>query len=306
MSEIVTLSFADQRQWVQNRVNKTLLNQFQRLPFNQSQLVAAMKYGALLGGKRLRPFLVYAIGDMLNVAVENLDVPAAAVECIHAFSLIHDDLPAMDNDNLRRGQPTCHISFGEAHAILAGDALQTLAFDILSRSAMPDVSDTNRLAMIAELATATGAAGMCGGQALDMESEDQQIDFTTLETIHHHKTGALIRAAIRMSALTAGNQGNKLLPLLDNYANAIGLLFQVHDDILDVTGDTDILGKNQGSDEKHKKSTYPSLIGLEQAQKKANNLYEQALDTLYMLEQQYGLNTETLQNLTHFIIERKS
>lgn len=306
MSAIVTLSFADQRQWVHDRVNKTLLNQFQRFPFNQNQLVTAMKYGTLLGGKRLRPFLVYAIGDMLNVAVENLDVPAAAVECIHAFSLIHDDLPAMDNDNLRRGQPTCHISFGEAHAILAGDALQTLAFDILSRSAMPDVSDTNRLAMITELAAATGAAGMCGGQALDMESEGQQIDLSTLESIHQHKTGVLIRAAIRISALAAGNHGYNLLPLLDNYANAIGLLFQVHDDILDVTGDTDILGKNQGSDEKHKKSTYPSLIGLEQAQKKANNLYEQALDTLYILEQQYGLNTETLKNLTHFIIERKS
>ncbi|MFS1537534.1 MAG: (2E,6E)-farnesyl diphosphate synthase [Candidatus Phlomobacter fragariae] len=306
MLEIVTLSFADQRQWVQDRVNKILLDQFQCLPFNQSQLVAAMKYGTLLGGKRLRPFLVYAIGDMLNVAVENLDVPAAAVECIHAYSLIHDDLPSMDNDNLRRGQPTCHIFFGEAHAILAGDALQTLAFDILSRSAMPDVSDTNRLAMIAELATATGAAGMCGGQALDMESEGQQIEIRTLESIHHHKTGTLIRAAIRISALAAGTQGYKLLPLLDNYAQAIGLLFQVHDDILDVTGDTDILGKNQGADEKHKKSTYPSLIGLEQAQKKANNLYKQALDALYMLEQQYGLNTETLQNLTHFIVERKN
>ncbi|SPP32350.1 Farnesyl diphosphate synthase [Arsenophonus endosymbiont of Aleurodicus floccissimus] len=306
MSEIVTLSFADQHQWVQDRVNKTLLKQFKSLPVNQSQLVTAMKYGTLLGGKRLRPFLVYAIGDMLNVAVENLDVPAVAVECIHAYSLIHDDLPAMDNDNLRRGQPTCHISFGEAHAILAGDALQTLAFDILSRSAMPDISDTNRLAMIAELATASGAAGMCGGQALDMESEGQQIDIATLESIHHHKTGALIRAAIRMSAFSAGSQNYKLLPLLDNYANAIGLLFQVHDDILDVTGDTDTLGKNQGSDEKHKKSTYPSLIGVEQAQKKANNLSKQALDALYMLEQQYGLNTETLQNLTHFIIERKS
>lgn len=306
MSKIVTLSFADQRQWVHDRVNKTLLNQFQRFPFNQSQLITAMKYGTLLGGKRLRPFLVYAIGDMLNVAVENLDIPAAAVECIHAFSLIHDDLPAMDNDNLRRGQPTCHISFGEAHAILAGDALQTLAFDILSRSAMPDVSDTNRLAIIAELAAATGAAGMCGGQALDMESEGQQINLTTLESIHHHKTGVLIRAAIRISTLLASNQGYNLLPLLDNYANVIGLLFQVHDDILDVTGDTDILGKNQGSDEKQKKSTYPSLIGLEQAQKKANNLYEQALDTLYILEQQYELNTETLKNFTQFIFERKS
>ncbi|HGJ5875798.1 MAG TPA: (2E,6E)-farnesyl diphosphate synthase [Arsenophonus sp.] len=306
MSEIVTLSFADQLQWVQDRVNKTLLNQFQRLPFNQSQLVAAMKYGTLFGGKRLRPFLVYAVGNMLNVSVENLDVPAAAIECIHAYSLIHDDLPAMDNDDLRRGQPTCHISFGEAHAILAGDALQTLAFDILSRSVMPDVSDNDRLAMIAELATATGATGMCGGQALDMESEGQQIDIATLETIHHQKTGALIRAAIRISVFAAGSQGYQLLPLLDNYANAIGLVFQVHDDILDVTGNTHILGKSQGADEQHKKSTYPSLIGLEQAQKKAINLYKQALNALYMLEQQYGLNTETLQNLTYFIIERKN
>ncbi|MGP1959597.1 MAG: (2E,6E)-farnesyl diphosphate synthase [Arsenophonus sp. NC-TX2-MAG3] len=306
MSEIVTLSFAEQRQWVQDRVNKILLNQFQRLPFNQSQLVMAMKYSTLLGGKRLRPFLVYAIGDMLNVAVENLDVPAVVVECIHAYSLIHDDLPAMDSDNLRRGQPTCHIFFGEAHAILAGDALQTLAFDILSRSPMPDVNDTNRLAMIAELATASGAAGMCSGQALDMESEGQQIDITTLESIHQHKTGALIRAAIRMSALAAGNQSYKLLLSLDRYANAIGLLFQVHDDILDVIGDTDFLGKDHGSNKKYKKNTYPTLIGVEQAKKKANSLYEQALDALYMLEQQYGLNTETLQNLTHFIIERKS
>ncbi|AMA64827.1 Farnesyl diphosphate synthase [Candidatus Arsenophonus lipoptenae] len=306
MSEIVALSFKDQRQWVQDRVNKTLLNQFQNLPFNKSQLVSAMKYGTLLGGKRFRPFLVYAIGNMLNVAVENLDVPAAAVECIHAYSLIHDDLPAMDNDNLRRGQPTCHISFGEAHTILAGDALQTLAFDILSRSAMPDVSDTNRLAMIANLAIATGAAGMCGGQALDIESGGQHINLTTLESIHHHKTGSLIRASIRISALTAGKQGCILLPLLDNYANSIGLLFQVQDDILDVTGDTNILGKNKGSDKKHKKNTYPSLIGLEQAQKKAKKLYKQALNTLFFIEKQYGLNTKTLQNLTHFIIEREN
>ncbi len=305
ISEIVRLSFEDQRLWVQNHINKTLLDQFQRLPFNQSQLIAAMKYSTLLGGKRLRPFLVYAIGDMLNVAIENLDVPAAAVECIHAYSLIHDDLPGMDNDNLRRGQPTCHIFFGEANAILAGNALQTLAFDILSRSAMPDVSDTNRLAMISELATAIGAAGMCRGQALDMELEGQKIDITMLESIHHHKTGALIRATIRISALAAGKKGYKLLPLLDNYANIIGLLFQVHDDILDIIDDTDILGKNQDIDKKHKKNTYPSLIGLQQAKKKENNLYKQAMDVLYILEQDYSLNTKILQNLTHFIIKRK-
>ncbi len=306
MSKIVTLSFSDQHQWVKDHVNKTLLDHFQRLPFNQSQLVSAMKYSTLVGGKRLRPFLIYAIGNMLNVDIENLDILAVAVECIHTYSLIHDDLPAMDNDNLRRGQPTCHISFGEAHAILAGDALQTLAFDILSRSTMPDVSNTNRLAMISELATAIGAAGMCRGQALDVESEGQEIYITMLESIHLHKTGALIRASVRISALAAGNQGYKLLPLLDNYANTIGLLFQLHDDILDIIGDTDILGKNQGTDKKHNKITYPSLIGLKQSQKKENNLYKQALDILYMLEQKYGLNTKTLQNLTHFIIERKN
>ncbi|MDT9587226.1 MAG: (2E,6E)-farnesyl diphosphate synthase [Candidatus Arsenophonus melophagi] len=306
MSEIVTFSFSDQCQWVNDRVNSTLLKHFHRFPFHHNQLITAMKYGSLLGGKRLRPFLVYAIGNMLNVAVENLDGPAAAVECIHAFSLMHDDLPAMDNDTLRRGRPTCHISFGEAHAILAGDALQALAFDILSCSSMPDVNDTNRIAMIAALASATGAAGMCCGQALDIECAGQKIDLTMLESIHHHKTGMLIRAAIRISALAAGNKGYNLLPLLDHYADTIGLLFQVHDDILDVAGDKTFLGKNHGSDKKHKKNTYPALIGLEEAQKKANNLYEKALDTLYILEQKYGLNIETLNDLTHFIFKRKN
>lgn len=158
-------------------------------------------------GKRLRPFLVYAVGEMFNVPVANLDVPAAAIECIHAYSLIHDDLPAMDNDDLRRGKPTCHIEFGEANAILAGDALQTLAFEILAKNAMPDVAIADRVAMIAELATASGLAGMCGGQALDLDAEDKSIDLVALEKIHLHKTGALIRAAVRLGALSAGQKG---------------------------------------------------------------------------------------------------
>ncbi|MFP3014177.1 MAG: (2E,6E)-farnesyl diphosphate synthase [Arsenophonus sp.] len=306
MSEIIALSFADQNKWVKDRVNKILLDKFLRLPFSQNKLIAAMKHSTLFGGKRIRAFLIYAIGDMLKVAVENLDVLASAIECIHSYSLIHDDLPAMDNDNVRRGQPSCHISFSEAHAILAGDALQALAFDILSSSAMIGVSDNYRLAMISELSIATGAAGMCGGQSLDIELEGQQIDIKMLESIHHYKTGALIRVSIRISALAAGDQGYKLLPLLDNYGNTIGLLYQVHDDILDVTSNINILYKNHSDDEKNKKNTYPSLIGLEQAKKKENNLYKKSMDLLYMLEEQHGFNTEILQNLTHFIIERKN
>ncbi len=162
-----------------------------------------MRHGALLGGKRLRPFLVYTTGQMFGVSLANLDAPAAAVECIHAYSLIHDDLPAMDDDDLRRGQPTCHIKFGEANAILAGDALQTLAFSILADAEMPDVALRDRLAMVSELATASGVAGMCGGQSLDLEAEGKHVDLQALEQIHRHKTGALIRAAVRLGARLA-------------------------------------------------------------------------------------------------------
>ena len=168
-------------------------------PFQNTPLVEAMHYGALLGGKRLRPFLVYATGDVRRCRT-TLDAPAAAVECIHAYSLMHDDLPAMDDDDLRRGLPTCHIKFGEANAILAGDALQTLAFSILSDAPMVDVPDRDRLAMVSELAQASGVAGMCGGQALDLQAEGQQVDLQALERIHRHKTGALIRAAVRMGS----------------------------------------------------------------------------------------------------------
>lgn len=162
---------------------------------------------------------------MFGVSRETPDAPAAAVECIHAYSLIHDDLPAMDDDDLRRGLPTCHIKFGEANAILAGDALQTLAFTILSDAPMPEVATQDRLAMVRELAIASGAAGMCGGQALDLAAEGQQVDLAALERIHRHKTGALIRAAVRMGALSAGNSGHQWLPVLDKYAESIGLAF---------------------------------------------------------------------------------
>ena len=305
MSEQYFDHFSQQQQQAYDRVNQYLLNALDALPFAELSLAKAMKYGTLLGGKRLRPFLTYAIGAMLGIKKESLDAPAAAVECIHAYSLIHDDLPAMDNDDLRRGQPTCHIKFGEGNAVLAGDALQALAFQLLSSAQMPDVSDQDRIAMIAELAYASGLAGMCGGQALDIDAEGKRVNLTALERIHRHKTGALIRAAVRLGAYSAGDKGRKLLPELDKYAESIGLAFQVQDDILDVIGDSVVTGKRQGADAEHEKSTYPSLLGLESAQNKARELYNDAMTALEVIEAQ-GFNIDMLKALANFIIERKS
>lgn len=297
------MDFANMLSAYHQQVNAALTRLLDPLPFQSSPLVNAMQYGALLGGKRLRPFLVYATGEMLNADPVSLDIPAAAVECIHAYSLIHDDLPAMDDDALRRGQPTCHIKYGEDTAILAGDALQTLAFSILADQPMPGVSAEYRLAMISELAKASGVAGMCGGQALDLAAEGKSVDLPQLEQIHRHKTGALIRAAVRMGALAAGEKGRLALPVLDRYADAIGLAFQVQDDILDVIGDTAVIGKRQGADQDLGKSTYPSLMGLDNARIKAWDLYQEALSALEILAAQ-SYDTTALQALASFIIER--
>lgn len=297
------MDFPQQLQSCVEQANEALRRFIAPQPFQNTPLVEAMQYGALLGGKRLRPFLVYATGDMFGVSRATLDAPAAAVECIHAYSLMHDDLPAMDDDDLRRGQPTCHIKFGEANAILAGDALQTLAFSILSDAPMPEVPDRDRLAIISELAQASGIAGMCGGQALDLEAEGHQVDLPSLERIHRHKTGALIRAAVRMGALSAGEAGRRALPALDRYAENIGLAFQVQDDILDVVGDTATLGKRQGADQQLGKSTYPALLGLEQARKKAHDLITDARRSLNELAAQ-SLDTTALEALANYIIQR--
>ena len=297
------MDFSQQLNACVTQANDALRRFIAPQPFQNTPLVEAMEYGALLGGKRLRPFLVYATGQMFGVSAATLDAPAAAVECIHAYSLMHDDLPAMDDDDLRRGQPTCHIKFGEASAILAGDALQTLAFSILSDAPMDEVSDRDRLAMLSELATASGVAGMCGGQALDLEAEGQQVSLAMLERIHRHKTGALIRAAVRLGALSAGEQGRKALPLLDKYAESIGLAFQVQDDILDVVGDTATLGKRQGADQQLGKSTYPALLGLEQARTKASDLIAEARQSLAQLAEM-SLDTTALEALANYIILR--
>ncbi|WLI78787.1 (2E,6E)-farnesyl diphosphate synthase [Kosakonia sp. H02] len=297
------MDFNQQLQACVEQANDALRRFIAPLPFQNTPLVEAMEYGALLGGKRLRPFLVYATGSMFGVSQQTLDAPAAAVECIHAYSLMHDDLPAMDNDDLRRGLPTCHIKFGEANAILAGDALQTLAFSILTDAPMPDVAAEDRLAMVATLAYASGVAGMCGGQALDLAAENEQVSLEGLEQIHRHKTGALIRAAVKMGALSAGDRSREALPLLDRYAQSIGLAFQVQDDILDVVGDTATLGKRQGADQQLGKSTYPALLGLEQARTKARDLIDDARQALSLLSAQ-SLDTTALEALANYIIQR--
>lgn len=297
------MDFNQQLQACVEQANDALRRFIDPLPFQNTPLVEAMQYGALLGGKRLRPFLVYATGRMFGVSQQTLDAPAAAVECIHAYSLMHDDLPAMDDDDLRRGLPTCHIKFGEANAILAGDALQTLAFSILTEAPMTDVAAEDRLAMVATLANASGVAGMCGGQALDLAAENEQVSLEGLEQIHRHKTGALICAAVKMGALSAGQRGRDALPLLERYAQCVGLAFQVQDDILDVVGDTATLGKRQGADQQLGKSTYPALLGLEQARTKARDLINDARQALSLLSAQ-SLDTTALEALANYIIQR--
>ncbi|HIF9374088.1 TPA: (2E,6E)-farnesyl diphosphate synthase [Photobacterium damselae] len=289
-------------QHYQERNNQQLTHWLDAQPFADQTLLKAMKYGALLGGKRVRPFLTYVTGNMLGVNEENLDTPAAAIECIHAYSLIHDDLPAMDDDELRRGQSTCHIAFDEATAVLAGDALQTLAFEILAEGTLSIDGESQRIKMIKELAQASGAAGMCMGQALDLDGEGKHLGLTQLEQIHKHKTGALIRCAVRLGALAAGEKGLEILPQLNTYAEAIGLAFQVQDDILDVISDTETLGKPQGSDIALDKSTYPALLGLEGAQQKAQQLYQEAVQALEAIP----YDTTQLEVFARYLIERKN
>ena len=259
------------------------------------RLDAAMRHALLVGGKRLRPLLVYLAGRALGASDEALDPAAAAVELIHAYSLVHDDLPAMDNDDLRRGQPTVHRAFDEAMAILAGDALQTLAFEVLATSEHPRLPT-----LIQTLATAAGRDGMVGGQVLDLDAVGGHPDVDALAIMHAHKTGALMRAAVRLGAVTAVVAEDPRVTALDRYAEALGLAFQVHDDILDVTGDTQTLGKASGADAAREKPTYPALLGLEGARRKAAELVDEALSALAPL----GEAGTSLAELARYTIER--
>ncbi|WP_186176161.1 (2E,6E)-farnesyl diphosphate synthase [Vibrio jasicida] len=286
----------------QQRNNQQLNQWLEQLPHQEQPLIQAMKYGLLLGGKRVRPFLVYITGQMLGCEPEDLDTPASAIECIHAYSLIHDDLPAMDDDDLRRGQPTCHIKFDEATAILTGDALQTLAFTILAEGELNPNAESHRIKMVQALAQSSGANGMCVGQALDLGAENRRVSLAELEEIHRNKTGALINCAVKLGALASGDKGLEIMPHLERYSKAIGLAFQVQDDILDIISDTETLGKPQGSDQELNKSTYPSLLGLEGAMEKAHTLLQEALQALEAIP----YNTQLLEEFARYVIERKN
>ncbi|WP_199535704.1 polyprenyl synthetase family protein [Dyella psychrodurans] len=258
------------------------------------ELHRAMRYAALGGGKRLRPLLTYATGHALGYDGPELDAPACAVELIHAYSLVHDDLPAMDDDAMRRGRPTCHIVFGEAMAILAGDALQALAFEILARG-----NRERGMAMLSTLGHACGAEGMAGGQALDLSATGCLLTLHELEHMHACKTGALIRASVRLGALTI-HADAPTLDALDRYAAAVGLAFQVRDDILDVEGSTTVIGKTAGKDAAAGKPTFPSIIGLDPSRARLDELTDAALDAIAPL----GERGEWLGELAHYAAHR--
>ena len=275
----------------------------QRLPaadLHPCALHQAMRYAVLCGGKRIRPVLVYLSGAAVGAAPDTLDGPACAVEFIHAYSLIHDDLPAMDNDDLRHGQPTCHKAFGEALAILAGDALQALAFQVLGQDDAMVADPATRLRMLGVLAQAAGSRGMVGGQAIDLAAVGQELGLAELENMHIHKTGALIRASVLLGALSQPKVEPAVLEQLDHYAKCIGLAFQIRDDILDVIGDAATLGKTTGADRALNKPTYPTLLGLDGAREHARMLHEEALASVQAL----GPEAEPLRWIASYIVER--
>ncbi len=287
-------------QTAQSRVEQQLKTILATQSNTDEKLIAATSYSLLNGGKRLRPFLVYLTGEMLNADLDDLNIIAAAIECIHSYSLIHDDLPAMDDDALRRGNPTCHIAYDEATAILAGDALQTLAFELLASQSFNKIGPTQQVSLIACLAKASGLQGMCGGQALDIAATSTQVTLDELERIHQLKTGALLSASVQMGALCSKECTDEILSQLAIFSTAIGLAFQVQDDILDIEGDTQVLGKPQGSDLAANKATYPALLGLSGAKDKAKKLYQEAIFAL----EKIPADTSRLQALAAYIIER--
>jgi len=284
----------------QQRVEQVMSAALAAQPITDPELLAAMQYSLLSGGKRVRPFLVYAVGQMLGANLHDLDAPAAAIECLHTYSLIHDDLPAMDDDDLRRGRPTCHKAFNEATAILAGDALQALSFELLSSHHYQQVAVPKRLQMVQQLAKQAGYSGMCGGQAIDLAHTNKQMTVEALEAMHQLKTGALIECAVQMAWLASPATAPAELAALVRYARALGLAFQVQDDILDIEGDTATLGKPQGSDLEANKATYPSLLGLPAAKAKAQQLFAEANDALSVLP----YDTQPLSAFAHYVIAR--
>ena len=260
----------------------------------------AMRYAVFNGGKRIRPLLVYAAGECLGVAPKRLDVPAAAIELIHAFSLVHDDLPAMDDDELRRGKPTLHIQYDEATAILAADALQPLAFSVVA--SMDSVGDDVKLQLISLLADACGSIGMTGGQSIDLGSEGLSLSADAVEHMYSLKTGALIRASIVSACILSQGVAEESLQAMHTFARLIGITFQIRDDILDVEGETEIIGKPNGSDEDLRKATYPRLFGLERSRRRCDDLLGECMQQLALI----GDDAEPLRWLAEYVVSRRA
>ncbi|MCU4136777.1 polyprenyl synthetase family protein [Buchnera aphidicola (Sitobion miscanthi)] len=292
------MNFFHLHQIYKRRIDKKLFYTLNKLSFQKSNLLKAMKYSLFSGGKRLRSSLIYTTGKVFKVNIITLDVISIAIECIHSYSLIHDDLPCMDNDNFRRGRISCHIKYGESTSLLAGDALQSLAFNVLSEKFMPNVSNLKRIKMISELSNSIGFSGMCMGQQLDLEAEKKAVNLSELETINLYKTAFLIRSAVRLVYLSSNNFSKSILSLLDFFSSSIGLAFQIQDDIFDLKKDN-INIKNKKI---IKKNTYPTIIGLDKSQKKIKKLYNKAFSALNSLKKEF--NTNQLEELTKFIIKR--
>ncbi len=285
-----------------NDVNQYLDSVMPSPATTPASLHESMRYSLMAGGKRIRPILAIATAEAMGQPAPGLMPIACSLELIHTYSLIHDDLPAMDNDNFRRGKPTNHKIYGEALAILAGDALLTMAFDLCSRAILGHGYDPARqVRLIQELAYGSGNMGMVGGQVLDVQAEQKNINLSTLQNIHKHKTGMLIRAAVRMGAIVAG-AGLPQLDGLTNYAEEIGLAFQITDDVLNVTGTSEELGKNPNTDAKRRKKTYPTFYGIEQASKLARDCVARAIAHL----SSFGQAADPLREIGQYIISRKN
>jgi farnesyl diphosphate synthase len=283
----------------QSRFEDVLRTQLPQPDIAPQRLHQAMRYAVLDGGKRVRPLLAFAAGELAGADLSRVNIVAAAVEMIHAYSLVHDDMPCMDDDVLRRGKPTCHVQYDEATALLVGDSLQSLAFQLLVEHRLSD-GPQQQLAMIKLLAVASGSRGMAGGQAIDLDSVGKSLSLPELEFMHIHKTGALIRAAVLLGA-QCGSVSAEHLAKLDHYGKCVGLAFQVVDDVLDAEADTATLGKTAGKDEDNDKPTYVSLLGVSAAREMAKNLHAEALDSLV----DFGDAGQRLRELADFIVLRK-
>lgn len=285
----------------QRRIEVALESQLPDPATHPRRLHEALRYSVLGGGKRVRPVLVYATAATLGLSETLVDGAACAVEFIHAYSLVHDDLPAMDNDDMRRGRPACHKAYDEATAILVGDALQVLAFQVLAAGpGLPDAPG-RRLELIRLLAAASGTAGMAGGQALDLAAQGRILTVEQIEDMHARKTGALIRASVLMAAACADDAGASCAGPLDRFATAVGLAFQIEDDLLDVEGDPTLLGKATGVDRRNAKPTHPAVVGVDASRRRAQSLHCTALEALAVL----GDSAEPLREVSHWLLGRR-